>query len=275
MLKNFICPNRAITSIEKCLEKCPFGERCAPLSYLKLCADEREWKGKPSVTQLQRGTREAWLKIKRDYSENPDSQVFRIIGSMGHALLEAYGIDPEHPLEYEGITGIPDEIERDGDEYTLIDTKVSGSYKVGLAIGITEFDTGLTGPKGKPIKKYEIVPENADMEEWAMQFNMYRVMIEHQLPITIGKIKCFMPVRDGGTFIAKNRGMDRNFYYTDVPFIDEDKVKDYFISKRDRLLFHLNNDTMPEPCNEQEAWKGNKCKGYCSVVDHCEGCPYL
>lgn len=275
MLTHFICPNRTKTSIKQCLEKCPFDERCAPLSFLKMCADERIWNGKPSVTQLLRGTREAYLKIEKDYAENPQDQVFKIIGSKGHLSLEKYGLDPEHPLEFEGITGIPDEIENEGDEYTMIDYKTSGSYKVAQVIGMIAVETGEVGPRGKAIKRYEIDSSSVNWGDWQLQFNMYRIMIEAKIGITIKKIKAFLPVRDGNTSIAKSRGIDKNFYYVEVPFLEVDDVLKYFRKKRDALLEHLKIGTLPPPCTPEEAWNGNKCKGYCSVVEHCENCPYI
>lgn len=276
MLKNFICPNQTITPIDVCMNGCPFGDRCAPLSFLKMCADERVWKGKPSVTQLLRGTREAWLKIKRDYSENPQGQVFRIIGSKGHSVLEQFGVDPEHPLELEGITGIPDELEPAGEkEVYLIDNKVSGSYKVAQVLGIMAVDSDRIGPKGKPIKDFVRDRDHANWGDWMLQFNMYRIMVEANMPLQVKKIKAFLPVRDGNTSIARSRGIMDNFYYEEVPFMDVDEVKNYFIGKRDALLSHLEKDTMPEPCTPEEAWEGNKCKGYCSVVEHCKDCPYI
>lgn len=276
MLKNFICPNQTITPIDVCMKGCPYGERCAPLSYLRMCADEREWKGKPSVTQLIRGTREAWLKIKKDYSENPQGQVFRIIGSKGHAILEKFGVDAEHPLEWEGITGIPDELEPvNENEVDLIDNKVSGSYKVAKVIGIVAVDTGKRGPKGGIIKEYHLDAETRDFGEWALQFNMYRIMVESNLSFTVRKIKVFMPVRDGNTIAAKSRGINLNFYYEEVPFLPVDEVMDYFRMKRDALLHHLEENTMPEPCTPDEAWNGNKCKDHCSVVELCKDCPYI
>ncbi len=36
-----------------------------PVTYLRMCAESRTWKGKPSTTQLMKGTRQAFLEIKK------------------------------------------------------------------------------------------------------------------------------------------------------------------------------------------------------------------
>lgn len=281
MLKNFICPNKAITPIEVCLKKCPFGERCATISFLTLCADERQWNGKPSVTQLIRGTREAYLKITCDYSEDPQDQVFRVIGSKGHSSLEKHGLHPEERIEFEGITGIPDEIE-DENEIILIDNKITGSYRVMLVLGMDVSDAGtgefFKNGKEKTRKTYTENPEKSVFsniyDEWILQTNMYRIMFESKTGKHVDKIKVMMFVRDGGTTSAKTRGIDKNFRYVEAPIIDDKIILEYFRKKRDDLLSALKTNTVPEPCTPEEAWNGNKCKNYCSVVDFCD-CPYL
>jgi len=280
MLKNFICPTQSITPITTCLKKCPFGERCAPLSYLRLCSEEREWTGKPSVTQLIRGTREVYLKIKHDYSINPQDQVFRIIGSKGHLSLEQYGLNPEEKLEYAGITGIPDEIETE-DINILIDNKVSGSYKIMRALGIVSetVETGEFFKNGNPKTKKEFIRTNESTlknfyDEWSLQTNMYRIMFEKKTGLRIDKIKIFAPIRDGNTTSAKSRGLFNNFEYIEVPIQNDEQVLKYFMAKKNQLLSALENNKIPEPCSPEEAWNGNKCRGYCPVVEHCDS-PYL
>ena len=57
-LTQFICPDKERVTISQCLSgNCRMSNRCAPLGYLQLCARQRPWEGKASVTQLIDGTR--------------------------------------------------------------------------------------------------------------------------------------------------------------------------------------------------------------------------
>ena len=63
-------------------------------------------------------------------------------------------------------------------------------------------------------------------------------------------------VRDGGLQIARERGLDRNIYMIDVPFINDEHLRDKFRSKRDDLLRALENGELPEECTDEEKWGG-------------------
>ena len=74
--KWFRCPSGKIIEIEKCLAHCD--HRCLTTRTLRLIADQREWKGIPSTTQLLKGTRETFLEITTDYILDPHA-LFRFM----------------------------------------------------------------------------------------------------------------------------------------------------------------------------------------------------
>jgi len=85
-------------------------------------------------------------------------------------------------------------------------------------------------------------------------------------------MKLQMNVRDAGTMSALSRGVDKNIYFVDIPFVDNDKIVSYFTDKRDALLKHLEDKTIPRRCNDEESWQGKKCEKYCEVRTLC---PYI
>jgi hypothetical protein len=282
MKKYLICKDGKQTLTEECLKECRLKDRCSPRSYLKLSGQAREWNNIPSVTQLIQGIRESYLMIKNDYAESPEGNTFSIAGTKSHAALEKFGIDPEKGITYEGISGIPDEI----DEDVLIDYKFIGSFKVAKVLGIRmeEKETGEYFKNGKPkVKKVPVFGER-DFAEYGKQINMYRLMVE-QTGIKIKQQKLFMVPRDGNLWVAYNRGVYDPMYYLDVPFIDDQELKTWFLSRRDQLLNAVADNELPPRCSDEECWNGSKCKGkttpkgkhipYCQMTEFCTGNPYL
>ena len=251
-----------------------------PLGYLRSCADEREWTGKPSCTQLLNGTRQEYLKILCPYADEPGEAAFRVLGSMSHVGLEGEHEDCHNELkiEVEGITGTLDALEPLGDgKWRMTDYKTSGSYKVASFLEKGEWT-------------------------WEFQLNFYRIGAE-LLGFDVASMRLFNVVRDGATFIAKKRGIEKQTYYTEIDFIDNEKVLQYFRGKRDALLGALKGveislkessgaregiakevvlgdaimQNVPPPCTPEESWDGRRCKGYCSMKEECilVGCPYI
>lgn len=287
MLRNFICPDGGLQPVDKCLAgECRMAERCAPLSFLTLAGHEREWTGKPSTTQLLKGTRQAYLELTTDYDKEPEENVFAILGTGVHKLLEdseetqAY---VEEKVELEGITGIMDRLERQPDgTWYLVDYKVSGSYKIAQVLGIySEYKDVLdsTGrypvryksgaKKGQVKKKKVMVHRDPDYGDWLYQLNFYRIAEEKYIGYPISKIKLFATVRDGGTFIAEGRGLSKRAYYIDIPIVEDDVILTYFRSKRNALLSALETDTTPSLCDAKESWDGRKCERFCPVAEAC------
>jgi hypothetical protein len=250
------------------------------LRSLRMIAEQREWQGKPSVTQLQKGTREAYLGITEDYFIDPQGAIFRIIGTKAHGLLDKHTGDNELGeirLELEGITGAFDYMDEDSNLY---DTKTFGSYKVMRCLGYQSVNipTGeifKSGPrKGLEKTRKETVQGEPDLHEQALQLNMYRLMLKDS-GFLIKKMFLDIAVRDGGIQAATSRGVTKNAYLIEVPYLPDDDVLAYFLPKRDALLWHLQTETLPAECSDEERWAGGpgpgrKCLNYCNVSNFCE-----
>ena len=283
----FRCPDGEQQRILKCWTECRMGRRCAPLAYLKACAEQRAWTGKPSVTQLLNGTRLSYLLLTTDQTVSPDDLAFQTVGTGAHLSLQRRGGDgSEVGIEYEGITGIFDYVEQWGDETVLWDYKVVGSYAVAKAIGMTAQKKPLLNEDGeqmmwhgKPrtLTSFSIDPDQRDLKDWARQVNFYRIAHERGENLTVHHMFIWAVVRDGGTIIAKQRGIDHNTYLIDVPVLDDQTIIDYFTAKRDALMGALEHGVVPAQCTREEAWDGNRCKNYCPVSEECKklGCTYL
>jgi hypothetical protein len=290
-LKGFICPDQGRILTTDCLKEggCRMGERCASRSYLKMCSSERHWTGKPSTTQLIQGTMCSFLKLTQEYYISPDSRAFMINGTKGHKVLESCGADDEFSLIEEAFTGedtketgIADFLEIENGTSILGDNKVSGSYKVAKALGMTiveeATDEVFKSGKRKGEKKTRKVlvrdESSIDRREWELQLNKYRIEFQNR-GFKIDKIKIQCIVRDGGTYIARSRGVFRNVYYFEIARLDDNLVLEYFERKRKALEQALKQGYWDTPCDAQENWGGLKCSRYCEVADFCSYGRYL
>ena len=258
-----------------------------PVTYLRMCAESRTWKGKPSTTQLMKGTRQAFLEIKKYFGVDPDSMAFAILGTRSHAFLESFEPDTaEIRLESDDMTGITDLLELVGDAYILSDYKTWGSFPVGKAIGLAMKPVPLvengapvllkSGPrKGQPKTVRKPVSVEPDLKDVTLQLNNYRRMARVWLDSQgdkrpIKKLRVFAIVRDGGTRTATaDRGITHLTYSIDVPIISDEELDAFFIPKKNSLLTALSTDTLPPACSTYEAWDGRKCDGYCPVSSFC------
>ncbi len=289
-LKWFSCPDNNRIEISKCLSEggCRMGTRCASRSYLHMAASDRPWKGKPSVTQLIGGTMLAFLKIKKDYAVSPDSRAFMIHGTTGHTKLELAGADDEfslleQKLDDETSTGITDAVEIECGKEILSDSKTSGSYKVAKALGFyTEdietgefFKTGKRKGQAKTEKILKRSEEKIDRWEWELQTNRYRIMYEAKTGHKIDELKIQCVVRDGGTHMARSRGVFRNVYYFKVPILPDKYIDSYFKAKATALLNALKVGECKTICSAQENWDGLRCERYCEVAECCPFGKYL
>jgi hypothetical protein len=263
------------------------GDRCATRSFLQLVSSERPWTGKPSTTQLIAGTMLSFLKLTQSYAISPDSRAFMIHGTKGHAALEA-ATDEYSELEvrFDGEdtkeTGIADVLEMELNKRILADYKTSGSYKVAKALGFTTKDepTGEYFKSGKnkgkeKMRKVLIRNDSAiDRWEWEYQLNKYRVEAERRGK-KVDEIRIQCVVRDGGTYIARSRGVFRNIYYFKINRLDDSVVLSYFEKKRNDLLQALKQGFWPHVCDAKENWDGLRCKSYCEVAEFCPFGKYL
>ncbi len=239
----------------------------------------------PSTTQLIQGTKAAFLKLTCDFDISPDSRAFMITGTKGHAALEAFDDDyslAEEKFAKEDISGIADLLTDEDGQVILSDYKVSGSFKVAKALGFEEFEeaTGEFFKSGKrkgEEKTRKGIRRNAeaiDRWEWEMQLNKYRINYE-RMGFKVDKLKIQCVVRDGGTFIARSRGVFRNVYYFDINILPDEVVNEFFDRKRRDLLQALKQGYWAEVCTGTECWDGLKCASYCEVADHCPQGKYL
>ncbi len=284
MLKGFYCPDKQTTLVEDCLASCRLGERCLTLPTLKLISQEREWKGLASTTQLLEGTMLTFLKLTQDYFVDPDSRAFMLQGTKHHKALEEVakelGLLAEIPLS--GDRDIFDLIEVEDGKLILTDLKLWGSFRVAKALGIEEIGkqvdpsgevyktTSKYGKEGSPkmIPVFKQNPDKAENWEAELQLNRYRVKLE-DLGLKIDKMQLQITVRDGGLYIAHQRGIFRNTYILPIKFLEDSFVKDYFEYKSECLRQALEQGYWESPCTPQESWGGNRCKDYCDVAKFC------
>ncbi len=313
-LTHFKLADGSLVSVEDALEKGVLID-LYPTAYLRLVADQRVWKGKPSTTQLINGTRLAYLLLTTDYAEDPDGQMFRVHGTLSHATLEKFsGAQERAEQKFSGydISGVLDSIEEgpDGTLY-LTDYKRSGSYKIKSALGYVKQKRPMLDENGAPVlykrngKGYTagqprledfciVDPAARDCAEWDDQLNFYRIIAEDALQETLAILRIFAMVRDGGTQIAKGYGLTQNTYMIPVPRLDNEAVLARFGGKRKALLSHMDGvamsletgtnreeasiENIPPACTKSESWDGRRCKGYCPVAEACRkagGNPYF
>lgn len=292
----YICPDGKEVKIEECLSccrlegqinpntgelYCPAG-RCLSKRTLMALADQREWTGRPSTTQLLAGTRENYLKLTHDYAIDPKSSLFMLHGTKVHDYLEHYTDD-------EGISElrIDDGVSTGAFDYysaenngTLYDNKTYGSWKVAKILGMysKKVATGevyKTGAKkGQPKYRNEICTDGPKLRlDLAIQLNDYRMKIEKELKKPVNQLVCEVIVRDGNTYIANQRGITSPGYLVPINKISDQWVARYMKKKAGDLLTALETNTMPPPCRYSECWGGMKCERFCNVSQFCDkGC---
>lgn len=284
MLEFFRCPDQDLVHVKDCLDICRMGERCMTLPTLTLIAEEREFDGVPSTTQLINGTMYEFLKLTQPYITDPDSRAFMLSGTKHHKALEMVAVDLGLPAEIalNIDRDIFDLLEEEDGELVMTDYKNWGSFKVAKAIGMVK--TGMApDPSGAVYKKsgwwgkagtpkqvpvFAVDPSQADNWEAELQQNRYRVMLKEK-GIEIKRMQIQATVRDGSTAVARDRGIIRNIYRIPVAELDDDFIVEYFQSKTDDLLTALRENEWKIPCDDKESWEGRKCTGYCDVAPYC------
>ena len=111
-------------------------------------------------------------------------------------------------------------------------------------------------------------PKKVDMMDWELQINRYRLWLE-EAGFPVRKMIIQVTVRDGGTYIAENRGVDRRIYLIPVLRQDDEQVQDYFDDKAVGLQLALEDDNCAK-CDSKESWDGIRCERFCEVYYHCE-----
>ncbi len=298
MLKYFICPDGEKIEVSACLKDggCRLVKRCLTKSTLMALSKQRKWNGIPSITQLIKGTMEAFLLITKDYAESPQDSTFKLLGTTVHKNLEENEFGDslaEGDLQYvttDGISMRPDLLETEDGWNILTDYKVSGAYKISKALGmyatleedkkyqykqkttITNPDTGekITCLKGdnKMVKVWKRDIRRQDCMDWVRQVNGYRLGIK-EMGFEVNEMRIQAIVRDGGLQAATTYGVTEKIYLIPIPTLSDIGIREYFIQKKIALDTALQNDKWAIPCNREESWDGRKCKKYCSVAEFC------
>lgn len=254
-LTYFYCPDKTKIPTADCLNKCPRAEgRCLSLPTLYEIGKTRPWTGKPSTTQLLNPTRMEYLKINNDYSLDPRSMAFALLGTRHHYRLEQVaktieGLQPEMRVEAEN-TGILDLLEPINGAYRLIDYKTWGSYQV-----------------AKHLRQDNL--HEYDRMQLALQLNDYRIMAR-KYGFNVTEIWVQVTVRDGGTFTARNNGVEDKMLFLPVEILEDSFVSDYFTAKHNALTIALAANKLPALCDYEERWAGRRCKiEFCNVAEFC------
>ncbi len=258
-LTSFKCPDGVSRLITECLTKCPLPSgRCLRLPTLYEIGKDRPWKGKPSTTQLLNPTRMEYLLITKDYAIAPKSRAFALLGSRHHYKLEMAGrkiegIEVEKHLDGDSESGIldllePDEL-KDG-YWVLTDYKTWGSFAVAKFLGISD--------------------ANGDYErrQTTLQLNNYRLKVE-LLGFKVSRLLVQCTVRDGNTKTAHINKIEDTMPMIPIDILDDNYVREYFLTKSFALLSALDKKVVPELCPFEERWGSRRCHGYCDVAQFC------
>ena len=247
-LKRFICPDGQKIDISKCLsiKGCRMSQRCATLAFLESISFDRTW---------------------GEYTKNVLS---------------------EEKLSDENMQGIADVLEADENKpgfYVLTDYKTWGSYKAAKAMGIISetVEETILDDDGKPVllksgknmgqpktKQHKEIKQDdkyIDMRSEEYQLNRYRIFFE-RAGFPVSRIQIQIISRDGGTYIAKNRGIERNLYVIPVKRLENAYVLQFYRNLANEVTTAFKNNYI-RLCDPWENCDRRKCDGYCEVADVC------
>lgn len=293
--KWFRCPDSETIEIDKCLSPkgCRMGQRCATRPFLRLIGYDRRWEG-VSPSAAGNGPRMLYLKATVQYVIEPGSRVFSAIGTGTHGKLaiQSYTKDvlSEEKLSDERIKGIADVLEDDEEkagQFVLTDYKTWGSFKVAKALGIvseTVEETIIDEATGKPIilksgpnkgqpktrqrKEIRIDPAKIDLRDTELQLNRYRILFE-AAGFPVSRMQVQATPRDGGTYIAQNRGIDKNIYIIPIKRLQNKDVLDFYRNLAAEVTEAFRTD-FARKCDYWESWERKRCEGFCEVMEACK-----
>jgi hypothetical protein len=164
----------------------------------------------------------------------------------------------------------------------LWDYKTSGSFKIAKVLGLVSNkvldpsgevykSSGKWGKAGDPkmVTIWQRDPSKIDMRDWELQVNKYRVDIEH-IGFPVSKMYIQATVRDGGTYIAENRGLTENIYLIPVRRLPDEEIGQYFAEKATALVIAMKSGILPSPCSREESWDNARCVKFCEVWQYCD-----
>ena len=292
--KWFMCPDSETIEIAKCLEVggCRMPERCATRPFLRLIGFDRKWQG-VSPSSAGSGPRSLFLKAVTNYTIDPQNRVWAAFGTGTHGKLslQDYVNDvlSEESFGNSG-EGTPDCLDYDEEKagyYILDDYKTWGSYKVAKALGIVseKKEETIVDSEGKPVllksgkdvgkpktKQHTIItvdPGKVDLKGEELQLNHYRISFE-QRGFPISKMRIQAIPRDGGTYIAKNRGIDKNLYIIPIKRLHNNDVLSFYQTLSDEVNEGFQTGYVRK-CNIWENWERRRCEGvWCEVSEACK-----
>ena len=236
-LRFFLCPDGIKREIATALISALDLKGVVSLPTLHELSYGREWKGKPSTTQLLNPTRMEYLKITKDYAITPQERAFALLGTQHHHRLDIIAkkieeLESEKKLSDDINTGILDLLEPDNGKWILTDYKTWGSFAVKKILDTTSYERLHN----------------------SLQLNDYRLKVE-SLGFVISKMRWQITVRDGGTFTAKNNGIEDKMPMIEADWLDDDFVTTYFYDKSKALLTALDKNETHDLCPFEERYK--------------------
>lgn len=271
-----------------------------PTIVLDQLSNTREWSGVPHVTDLCIDTREAFLKYSYNYTEDADHAIRMAMGSIRHASILS-GELTEVTFENVDVTGSADlfDVRPNGDLY-LTDIKFYSSYSVAKHLGITTEKKPLVNDQGnisyykngKQKMKTYVIFQPPQKNYVTLQLNIYAYFLEKLIKENkvlqkklfdagahiyanidhdkiFDKLAVFMYVTDGGTWMAKNRGIYRNSYYdNEIDLIPG--IGPIIETKVSALKTALAKGVCPPMCKDIYCMDDRyKCNNFCPVRDIC------
>lgn len=304
MLKWFECPDGKQIEVATCLSfgGCRCEQRCFSLPTLRAVASDRAYKG-VSPSMAGSDARLIWLKAITDYCIKPVSRAFALAGTNMHTKLALHAFNDEciseEKLSDKKLAGIPDVLEMDDQFYRetgevafiLYDYKNYGSFKAARIAGImvTKEQDPLTLPNGEPLlyksgknkdkqkfKTRKVITHDLNQSIQyveARQMNRYRILFErHGFPIS--KIIAQIVVRDGGTYLAQDRGIsqDMNMFLVPIERLKDNEVLKFYADLQEKVDQAFQLSWCPK-CTDELSWNGRRCKDYCEVAGQCAQIP--
>lgn len=266
-------------------------DRCAPLPYLRKISFDRQFTG-VSPSMAGNGPRLQGLKATIPYVIVPDDRAFAVLGTTIHGRLAeegmVYNVLSEETMSDEQAKGTPDLLERDEHAkggYILTDYKSSGSFKVCKWAGIyvkktdvpilkdgveVRLKSGKNKGKVKTKVHREVIedPVKIDKLDLELQVNRYRIFFEKN-GFPINKMRAFCVPRDGGTHIAKSRGLLSNTRFVPVSRYEDSFVLNYY-AKLSKEIDEFFRSHYARLCDAWENWEGRRCAFYCEVKNECK-----
>jgi len=128
-----------------------------------------------------------------------------------------------------------------------------------------------SGQKKGQIKTHKVTKTDLsriDLRTEELQLNRYRIFFE-STGFGISRIQLQVLVRDGGTWIAKNRSIEKNIYIIPIKHLNNLNVLNYYDELRHEVDEAFRTGRVRK-CNDWESWSGRRCDGYCEVAEACK-----